>query len=74
MKAALPATPMPMRGMYLYGDAAIFTNCATGKKVSVANNAQLNRINAVARGNDSKPVLTVDGHFTLESNPDSGEL
>ena len=47
----------------------------SGKKVSVANNAQLERDYAVARGNDSKPVLlTVDGHFTLEPNPDSGEM
>ena len=76
VKATLPATPMAMRGMYFYmADAAIFTDCATGKKVSVANNAQLERDDAVARGNDSKPVLlTVEGHFTLEPNPDSGEL
>lgn len=76
VKAALPATPMAMRGMYFYmADAAIFTDCATGRKVSVANNAQLERDYAVARGNDSKPVLlTVDGHFTLEANPDSGEM
>ena len=76
VKATLPATPMAMRGMYFYmADAAIFTDCATGKKVSVANNAQLERDYAVARGNDSKPVLlTVEGHFTLEPNPDSGEL
>ena len=76
VKATLPATPMAMRGMYFYmADAAIFTDCVTGKKVSVANNAQLERDYAVARGNDSKPVLlTVEGHFTLEPNPDSGEL
>ncbi len=73
--AALPATPMAMRGMYFYmADAAIFTDCATGKKVSVANNVQLERDYAAARGNDTKPVLlTVDGHFTLQANPDSGE-
>ncbi len=73
--AALPATPMAMRGMYFYmADAAIFTDCATGKKVSVANNAQLERDYAAARGNDTKLVLlTVDGHFTLQANPDSGE-
>ncbi len=73
--AALPSTPMAMRGMYFYmADAAIFTDCATGKKVSVANNAQLERDYAAARGSDTKPVLlTVDGHFTLEANPDSGE-
>ncbi|MEG7485867.1 envelope stress response activation lipoprotein NlpE [Enterobacter hormaechei] len=76
VKATVPSTPMSMRGMYFYmADAAIFTDCATGKKVSVANNAQLERDYAVARGNDSKPVLlTVEGHFTLEPNPDSGEL
>ena len=61
VKATLPATPMAMRGMYFYmADAAIFTDCATGKKVSVANNAQLERDYAVARGNDSKPGA-VDG-------------
>jgi len=75
VNVALPSTPMAMRGMYFYmADAAVFTDCATGKKVSVANNAQLERDYAVARGNDSKPVLlTVEGHFTLEPNPDSGE-
>ncbi|POU75716.1 copper homeostasis/adhesion lipoprotein NlpE [Leclercia sp. LSNIH6] len=75
VNAALPSTPMAMRGMYFYmADAASFTDCATGKKVSVANNAQLERDYAVARGNDTKPVLlTVNGHFTLEANPDSGE-
>lgn len=74
--AALPSTPMAMRGMYFYmADAATFTDCATGIKVSVADNAQLERDYAVARGNDSKPVLlTVEGHFTIEPNPDSGEL
>ncbi|MCU6667277.1 envelope stress response activation lipoprotein NlpE [Enterobacteriaceae bacterium H4N4] len=73
--AALPSTPMAMRGMYFYmADAAIFTDCMTGKKVSVTNNAQLERDYAAARGSDSKPLLlTVDGHFTLEPNPDSGE-
>lgn len=40
----------------------------------MANNAQLERDYAAARGGDTKPVLlTVDGHFTLEANPDSGE-
>ncbi|MCG1033711.1 envelope stress response activation lipoprotein NlpE [Bacillus amyloliquefaciens] len=75
VNAALPSTPMAMRGMYFYmADAATFTDCATGKKVSVANNAQLERDYAAARGNDTKPVLlTVNGHFTLEANPDSGQ-
>ena len=75
VNAALPSTPMAMRGMYFYmADAASFTDCATGKKVSVANNAQLERDYAAARGNDTKPVLlTVNGHFTLEANPDTGQ-
>lgn len=75
VNAALPSTPMAMRGMYFYmADAASFTDCATGKKVSVANNAQLERDYAAARGNDTKPVLlTVNGHFTLEANPDTGK-
>ncbi|WNY88520.1 envelope stress response activation lipoprotein NlpE [Leclercia adecarboxylata] len=75
VNAALPSTPMAMRGMYFYmADAATFTDCATGKKVSVANNAQLERDYAAARGNDTKPLLlTVNGHFTLEANPDSGQ-
>jgi len=76
VKASLPLTPMAMRGMYFYmADAAIFTDCATGKRVAVANNAQLERDYAAARGSETKPVLlVVEGHFTLEPNPDSGEM
>lgn len=76
MKASLPTTPMTMRGMYFYmADAATFTDCATGKRIAVANNAQLERDYAAARGNDSRPVLlVVEGHFTLEANPDTGEM
>lgn len=75
VKSSLPVTPMAMRGMYIYmADAATFTDCATGKRVAVANNAQLERDYAAARGSESKPVLlTVEGHFTLEPNPDTGE-
>lgn len=75
VKSSLPVTPMAMRGMYFYmADAAIFIDCATGKRVPVANNARLERDYAVARGNESKPVLLmVEAHFTLEANPDTGE-
>lgn len=75
VKSSLPVTPMAMRGMYIYmADAATFTDCATGKRVAVANNAQLERDYAAARGSETKPVLlTVEGHFTLEPNPDTGE-
>jgi copper homeostasis protein (lipoprotein) len=60
--------------MYFYmADAAIFTDCTTGKRVSVANNAQLERDYLVARGATDKAVLlTVEGHFTMEANPDTG--
>lgn len=76
VKASLPTTPMAMRGMYFYmADAAIFTDCATGQRVAVANNAQLERDYAAAGGGESKPILlVVEGHFTLEPNPDSGEM
>ena len=41
----------------------------------MANNAQLERDYAAARGTQTRPVLlVVEGHFTLEANPDSGEM
>ena len=49
-----------MRGMYFYmADAATFTDCATGKRIAVANNAQLERDYAAARGTQTRPVLLV---------------
>ena len=39
-QSSLPMTPMTLRGMYFYmADAATFTDCATGKRFMVANNA-----------------------------------
>ena len=75
VKSSLPMTPMAMRGMYFYmADAATFTDCATGKQVSVASNAELERGYLAARGASVKPVLlSVEGHFTLEANPDTHE-
>lgn len=75
VKSSLPVTPMAMRGMYFYmADAATFTDCATGKRVSVASNAELERGYLAARGASEKPVLlSVEGHFTLEANPDTHE-
>ncbi|HGY2354473.1 TPA: envelope stress response activation lipoprotein NlpE [Citrobacter farmeri] len=75
VKATLPVTPMAMRGMYFYmADAATFTDCATGKQVSVASNAELERGYLAARGASEKPVLlSVEGHFMLEVNPDTHE-
>ncbi|EMO2483300.1 MULTISPECIES: envelope stress response activation lipoprotein NlpE [Citrobacter freundii complex] len=75
VSASLPVTPMSMRGMYFYmADAAIFTDCATGKRMPVANNAQLERDYLAARAENGQSVLlTLEAHFTLESNPDTGE-
>lgn len=75
VSASLPVTPMPMRGMYFYmADAAIFTDCATGKRMPVANNAQLERDYLAARAENGQSVLLkLEAHFTLESNPDTGE-
>ncbi|MGP3593532.1 envelope stress response activation lipoprotein NlpE [Vagococcus sp. WN89Y] len=74
VKAALPATSMTLRGMYMYrADAAVFTDCATGQQIMVASNAQLERDYAAARGTQTKPVLLViKGHFALQPNPDTG--
>lgn len=73
-QSSLPMTPMTLRGMYFYmADAATFTDCATGKRFMVANNAELERSYLAARGNSEKPMLlSVEGHFTLEANPDTG--
>jgi copper homeostasis protein (lipoprotein) len=76
MKAPLPATPMAMRGMYLYyADAATFTDCATGKRIPVNNNAQLEQKFSQAGGTHTQAVLLeADGHFRLEPNPDTGVM
>lgn len=76
VKASLPTTPMAMRGMYLYyADAAVFTDCATGKIVPVNNNAQLEEKFGLVRRDDSKAVLLeVEGHFTQMPNMDTGVM
>lgn len=75
VKASLPTTPMAMRGMYLYyADAAMFTDCATGKRFPVDNNAELEQKFALAKGSSTQAVLLeVEGHFTRQPNPDTGE-
>ncbi|WP_226571815.1 envelope stress response activation lipoprotein NlpE [Mangrovibacter yixingensis] len=72
----LPVHPMTMRGLYKYmADAAIFTDCATGKRFSVASNAALERGYRENRNPDMKPVLVVfEAHFTREPNPDTGVM
>lgn len=78
IKASLPVTPMAMRGMYLYyADAAVFTDCATGKIIPVNNNAQLEEKFGLLRGEDQEPqavLLEVEGHFTQMPNMDTGVM
>jgi len=53
----------------------VFTDCATGKRFPVMNNAQLERGFAAAQPGETKPVLLhVEGHFILQANPDSGAM
>lgn len=67
-------TSMILRGMYFYMvDAAIFIDCAIGKRFMVANNVELERSYLVARGYSEKSVLLlVEGYFTFEGNSDIG--
>lgn len=76
VKVSLPTTPMAMRGMYLYfADAAQFTDCATGKRIAVASNAQLEQGYAAVRGAEHEPVLLeVNAHFALQPHPDNSVL
>ncbi|MGK9174809.1 envelope stress response activation lipoprotein NlpE [Yokenella regensburgei] len=74
VKSALPATPMAMRGMYLYfADAATFTDCATGKRLPVKNSDQLALKFNQAKGTPAQALLLeVDGHYAHTPNPDTG--
>lgn len=74
--AELPTAPMAMTGMYFYmADSAIFTDCATGKKTRVTNNAQLERDFSLTRGDREGAVLLhIKGHFIREANMDSGVM
>ncbi|STJ82403.1 copper homeostasis protein (lipoprotein nlpE) [Escherichia coli] len=73
-QSSLPMTPMTLRGMYfiwLMRRPSLIG--ATGKRFMVENNAELERSYLAARGHSEKPVLlSVEGHFTLEGNPDTG--
>jgi copper homeostasis protein (lipoprotein) len=75
VKASLPVTPMPMRGMYLYmADAATFTDCATGKTIPVANTLELERGYLATREAPEKPVLlSVEGHFMQDTGMEEGQ-
>ena len=75
MKASLPTTPMAMRGMYFYmADAATLPIV---RPVNASRWRTMPSLNGIMppRGTDTRPVLlVVEGHFTLEANPDTGEM
>ncbi len=74
-KTTVPSVPMAMRGMYQYmADAAVFTDCASGKTYAVNNTIALEQGYAAAKGTGVNPVLvTIQGHFSLDANEDTGE-
>jgi len=65
VQASLPTTPMAMRGMFQKGaNGATFTDCATGKRVVVADDRRLVKSYDAARGAEGKSILLeVEGHF-----------
>ncbi|CNH48967.1 envelope stress response activation lipoprotein NlpE [Yersinia pekkanenii] len=71
----LPKTPMPLSGMYKYfADAAVFTDCATGKTFPVENNIALEKGYLSTRKNAGEPVfLTLNGHFDVRPSMDEGQ-
>lgn len=73
---AIPKTPMPLSGMYKYfADAAVFTDCATGKTFPVENNIALEKGYLKARKNAGEPVfLTLNGHFDIRPSMEEGQL
>jgi copper homeostasis protein (lipoprotein) len=73
----LPKTPLPLRGMYKYfADAAIFTDCATGRTFPVENNIALETGYREARKNVGEPVfvfLTLSGYFDVQPSMVEGQ-
>ncbi|PNM26535.1 copper homeostasis/adhesion lipoprotein NlpE [Yersinia enterocolitica] len=71
----LPKTPMPLSGMYKYfADAAVFTDCATGRTFPVENNIALETGYLKARKKVGEPVfLTLNGHFDVRPSMEEGQ-
>ncbi|HDM8435165.1 TPA: envelope stress response activation lipoprotein NlpE [Yersinia enterocolitica] len=71
----LPKTSMPLSGMYKYfADAAVFTDCVTGKTFPVENNIALEKGYLKARKNVGEPVfLTLNGYFDIRPSMEEGQ-
>lgn len=76
VQTSLPETPMAMKGKYKYmADAAVFTDCATGRTFVFENNVQMERGYLKVSEQSMQPVLVkLEAHFTLTPNPDSGAM
>lgn len=77
VRLPLPVTPMTMKGHYRYlADAALFTDCATGKTFTVDSDAVLQNAYLSRSGqHPGQPVLlSLDAHFVLQPAPDSAKL
>lgn len=72
---SLPKTPMPLSGMYKYfADAAVFTDCVTGKTFPVENNIALEKGYLKTRKNVGEPVfLTLKGYFDIRPSMEEGQ-
>ncbi len=73
---ALPTTPRPLTGMYRYmADAAVFEDCATGKRFPVRNTIALEQAYAAVRPGPGEPVfLMLEGHFSMQPSMEEGQV
>ena len=71
-KSSMPMTPMTLRGMYSIWLMRRPLLIARLENVLWWRITQSWSVATWARGNGEKPVLlSVEGHFTLEANPDT---
>jgi copper homeostasis protein (lipoprotein) len=71
----LPTIPMSLKGMYQYqADAAIFTDCATGKQFPVSLTQSMEKQYLAVRQHPSQLIfVSLDGHFTIEPSMEEGK-
>ncbi len=75
VKASLPTTPMVMRGMYSIWPMR--QPLPIARPVNASRWRTMPSLAGLCRRarTDTRPVLlVVEGHFTLEANPDTGEM
>lgn len=74
VKAELPATPMAMRGMYIYmANTGLFTDCATGQRIVMKPDTLLEKqFNQMRRESGQAVLLELNGHFVVQVRSNSG--